>query len=655
MGQVRKQKKSDGKRKEEEKNMDAAKILIVEDESIVALDIKRRLVKLGYDVAAVVATGEEAIEKAEETSIDLVLMDISLPGDIDGIEAAKRIQERFDIPVVYLTAHSDKATLERAIVTEPLGYIVKPFDKKTLYAAIEMAIYKHRMNVRIKERDENFKNLAESTRDGILIATADGSYVYANRRATEITGYSASQLLKICLGELVDFDENGRLSENWLDETFVHKRSEKTIEREIGTITLEMTATKTIWQGQPAVLVLLGDISQVKRAEEERDRLLAYMEEARKMEALGTLAGGIAHDFNNILSIILGFTELAMLELADESTAYPKLERVIHGCLRASDVVRQIMTFSHLTGGDLKPVRLSPIIRETLRLLRLSIPSTIEIREYIALESDVVLADLAQINQVFINLCNNAVYAMREKGGVLEVMLEEVEIDEGAGMSIPGLEPGHFIRLTVADTGHGMGSQLMKRIFEPYFTTKDVGEGTGMGLAVAHGIVGVHGGAITVRSEPGKGAAFHVYLPKSEREVSEDIKPAELTPTGHERILFVDDEVDVIDMVKQMLEYLGYQVVEKSNGYEALELFKADPEQFDMVITDMVMPNMTGTELVKEILKIRPDISIIILTGYLERISEEEADAIGIDAVLKKPVVMDEIARTVRKVINGVL
>jgi CheY-like chemotaxis protein len=312
------------------------------------------------------------------------------------------------------------------------------------------------------------------------------------------------------------------------------------------------------------------------------------------------------------------------------------------------------MTFSHLVGGDLKPVRISPIIKETLRFLRSSIPSTVEIRENIALESDVVLADLAQINQVFINLCKNAVYAMREKGGILEVMLEEVEINEGAGMSIPGLDPGHFIKITVADTGCGMGAHLMKRIFEPYFTTKDAGEGTGMGLAVAHGIVGVHGGAITVRSEPGKGAAFHVYLPKSEKEAGEDIKPAELTPTGHERILFVDDEADVVDMSKQMLEYLGYQVVEKGSGLEALELFKADPGQFDMVIADMVMPNMTGTELAREISKIRPDIYIIILTGYLERVCEEEIDAIGIDAVLRKPVVMDELAQTVRNVINGV-
>jgi PAS domain S-box-containing protein len=655
MGKVNKKNMSDGKSETEEKNKEAAKILIVEDESIVALDIKRRLIKLGYDVAAVVATGGEAIEKVKETSIDLVLMDILLPGEIDGIEAAKRIYGRFDIPVVYLTALSDKATLERALVTEPFGYIVKPFDKKILYTTIEMAIYKHRMKVKIKEKDENFRNLAENTRDGILIATADGSHVYANQHATEITGYSASQLLNICLDELVDFDDNGRINENWLDEKFVYKRTEKTIRKESRTITLEITATKTIWQGQPAVLVLLGDISQFKRAEEERDRLLAYMEQARKMEALGTLAGGIAHDINNILSIIIGFTELAMIELPGESSIYLKLEKVIMSCLRASNVVKQIMTFSHLTGGDLKPVRISPIIKETLRLLRFSIPSTIEIREYITLESDVVLADLAQINQVFINLCNNAVYAMREKGGVLEVILKEVEIEEGNDMLIPGLAPGRFIKLTVTDTGHGMEAQLMKRIFEPYFTTKDVGEGAGMGLAVAHGIVGVHNGAITVQSEPGKGAAFNVYLPESEEEVSPEILSAVPSPTGHERILFVDDEVDVIDMGKQMLEYLGYQVVEKSNGLEALELFKADPEQFDMVITDMVMPNMTGTELAREILKIRPDTSIIILTGYLERINEEEFENIGIDAVLRKPVVMDEIAQTVRKVIDGVL
>jgi len=296
----------------ENKLEELTKIFIVEDEGIVVADIKQLLLNLGYDVVGVVSTGEQAIEKIEENPINLILMDISLEGEMDGIEAAKRIQRRLDVPIIYLTAHSDKKTLERAKVTDPFGFIVKPFDKPTLHTSIEMAIYKHRMKKKLEEKDETFRNLAENAVAGILIAAADGSHVYANQRAVELTGYTPSQLLDLCLPEFIAADENCKNKGNRLDETFFPKRCGITINREDkGTVTLEMTGTKTSLHGQPAVLMMLHDVTLLKQAETERDLLLAQREHARKMEALGTLANGVAHHINNILTIILGFTELA--------------------------------------------------------------------------------------------------------------------------------------------------------------------------------------------------------------------------------------------------------------------------------------------------------------------------------------------------------
>jgi PAS domain S-box-containing protein len=635
--------------------VDAKKILIVEDETIVALDIERKVARSGYEVVGNVTSGEAAIDKVKKTHPDLILMDISLEGDIDGIEAAERIQRHFDIPIIYLTAHSHPQTLERAKITEPYGYIVKPFERRSLHATMEMALYKHHMKVKLKEKDENFSNLAENASDGILMATVDGSYVYANRRATELTGYNVSQLLNVCFNRPLEHDKNGKGSENWLDEASFPQKKEITIEQEEkATISLEMTGTKTIWHGQPAVLVLLRDITQLKRTDEERKRLQAYLDQARKMEALGTLAGGIAHDFNNLLSIILGFTELVMADLPGENPNRSMLKKVFDGCLRAKDVVKQILTFSRPDDVDLKAVKISPIIREALKFLRSSIPTNIDIQLDIKAESDVVAADPVKINQVIINICNNACCAMKEQGGVLEVILEEVNLTEPA--LIPGhrLNPGLYVRLTIGDTGPGMEPWVMQRIFEPYFTTKNVGEGTGMGLAVVHGIVKKHGGAVTVQSEPGKGSTFQVYFPVTEEEaiVGKDITRPGFIPKGHERILFVDDEEAVGDIVKHMLEHLGYQVVVKFNGLEALELFKSDPDQFDMVITDMIMPKMNGTELAKEILNIKPGFPVIICTGFSEKVCEQELQSLNIESLLLKPLIRQEVAQIIRKTLD---
>jgi len=383
----------------------------------------------------------------------------------------------------------------------------------------------------------------------------------------------------------------------------------------------------------------------------EQIELQRQLRQTQKMEAIGTLAGGIAHDFNNILTAILGYTEIAMDDLAEGSRTHQSLEQVFNAGYRAKDLVRQILTFSRQNEQERQPVRISRIVKEALNFLRASLPSTIAIRQKITSDSALVMADPTQIHQVLMNLCSNAAHAMRETGGILEVSLAAVNLDPGA--SDPGLRHGPYVNLTVRDTGHGMKREVMERIFDPYFTTKKAGEGTGMGLSVIHGIVRGYDGAIRVHSEPGAGTSFDVLIPRidhaPDRKEEEGCEPL---PTGTERILLVDDEEVIVEMEQLMIERLGYQVTARTGSLEALETFRADPGRFDLVLTDQTMPHMTGAELCRELLEIRPDIPIILCTGFSDLITPEKAEAMGIGAFIGKPLVRREIARTIRKLLD---
>jgi C4-dicarboxylate-specific signal transduction histidine kinase len=394
------------------------------------------------------------------------------------------------------------------------------------------------------------------------------------------------------------------------------------------------------------------DITERKIAEEEKTKLQSQLQQVQKMESMGTLAGGIAHDFNNILGIIVGNTELAMDDVPEWNPARHNLEEIRTASIRARDVVKQILAFSRQTPQEMKPVRIIPIIKESLKLLRSSIPSTIEIHQNISSESDTVRADLTQINQVLINLCTNAIHAMGEKGGVLEVSLENILLDAGSAKHYHGLSSGKYVRLTVRDTGHGVEPKVLKRIFDPYFTTKRVGEGSGMGLSVVHGIIKSHGGSISVNSEPGKGTVFHVLFPCIEDNPEPNVEIALEISRGHESVLFVDDEKAMVDAIQPMIERLGYKVTARTSSVEGLEAFRANPDRFDLVITDFTMPNMTGMELAKELFKLRSDIPIILCTGYSEHLNEDIAKRSGICAFVVKPVVLNEIANTIRKVLD---
>ena len=384
-----------------------------------------------------------------------------------------------------------------------------------------------------------------------------------------------------------------------------------------------------------------------------RKNLETQLRQVQKMEAIGTLAGGIAHDFKNILGVIIGCTELSMVKTPESSEARIYLSKVLEAGKRATKLVNQILTFSRQSESEIKPIYLGRIVKETLKFIRATLPATIEIREVINTETGVALADPTQVHQVLMNLCTNAAHAMRPHGGVLEVGLTEVDLpSEDTGK--PGdskLQP--YIELCILDTGHGMTAETLERIFDPFFTTKPVGEGTGLGLSVVHGIVKKHNGLISVKSEPGKGSVFRIYFPRIDiRLLSVEDKQTVEFSKGAERILLVDDEQLLVDTLKEMLKDLGYFVTATNRSLNAHEMFRADPKAFDVVMTDLTMPDMTGIDLAREINRIDPHMPIILCTGFSELIQPDQARAAGIREILFKPVVRSQLSVAVRKALE---
>ena len=395
----------------------------------------------------------------------------------------------------------------------------------------------------------------------------------------------------------------------------------------------------------------LAGIIMRRHVEKEKINLQRQIQQTHKMESVGTLAGGIAHDFNNILFPVLGYTEMLLTDIPEDSPWRDSLKGIYAGALRAKTLVKQILTFSRQDKNEMILMKIQPIIKEALKLIRATIPTTIEIKQNIDVDCGVIKADPIQIHQIVMNLSTNAYHAMEKEGGVMEVGVKEIQFGE-YDILTPDMIPGPYVCLTISDTGRGMDKELSQKIFDPFFTTKEIGKGTGMGLSVVHGIVNSMGGTIHVYSEPGKGTKFNVYFPGEKKFLQEQIKHYKTPIKGRrEHILLVDDEESIIIMEKRMLERLDYQVTTCTSSLEALEAFRAQPDKFDLVITDMAMPNMPGDKLSAELIKIRPDISILICTGFSETMSEEKAVSLGIKGFLLKPIVMQDLAQKIREVI----
>jgi two-component system cell cycle sensor histidine kinase/response regulator CckA len=517
-----------------------------------------------------------------------------------------------------------------------------------------------RLEIQVEERanqvqalEKQYRNLFEESKDVVFITSPDGKLVELNPAGIELLGYRSKEEI-FGIGSVLNLyynpedrvvfrekiESQGYVKD--LEITFKHKDGHPIV----GQITANLVRDK-----QGNITGYRGIIRDMTRQKELEHRLI----QAQKMEAIGTLAGGIAHDFNNILAVIIGHAELMREELAEGSRMRKSAEQIVITSERGAELVKQILAFSRQSKRKREPIKLNTILQESLRLLRSILPSTIEICQDIRATSAYVLADPTQIHQIMMNLGTNALHAMREKGGILEVSLEEVDLDAEAAKTYHDINPGLYLKLTVSDTGHGMTPEVIKRIFEPYFTTKKTGEGTGMGLAVIHGIVKSCGGDIAVHSEPGKKTSFDVFLPCFREKRKEDRK-TRLTreiPRGSERILLVDDETALADVGTQVLERLGYHVVGKSNAIEALETFRQDPHQFDLVISDLTMPHLTGFQLAEKIKQIKPGIPIILCSGFTSDATKKQIRDSGVNDFITKPINKTELARVVRKVLDN--
>ena len=897
--------------------MTTATLLIVEDDGILAANLMDIVNRLGYGVLGPVATGEEAIALLREHPADLVLMDIELAGEMNGIETAAIISGFVDIPVVFLTGFSHEPLLEQAKVTAPYGYLIKPVPERELAATLAMSLHRHALDRQLRksqaalaESEAKYRLLFENSPLGIFRTTLDGrallvnaemarmvgcdspevairdftnlsrqlyvepgkreefvnllrthgevrNFEYQGRKkngdriwismnarlsaydktemhdgpvidgfviditerknaeealqkseqwhrryllssplgifsvdlqgrftqinpaASQLSGYEEHELLNMSIADLhfkddaatglrhfqtalqrgrfqgempfrtktgerrwwaitavklsddrvlgfcnditerrraeeelrmsetryrelvenansiiLRMDSEGRLSFfNEYAQLFFGYAAENVLGRSVvGTIVPETdsagrdlkamiadigqrpelyasnenenmrrdgTRVWVAWTNKPfyneagevnEILCIGNDITERKQAEEEKRQLQAQLLHAQKLEAIGTLAGGIAHDFNNILAAVIGYADMARENAAEGTMMAKDLNQILKAGHRAKDLVKQILAFSRQTKTEASILYPAVIVKEVVKLLRPSLPSTIAIESVIDQQAGPVLIDPTQLHQILMNLCTNAFHAMEEKGGALSLSLKKVSFD--ASTLPTAASPGDYIELAVGDNGTGIPEDVRHRIFDPFFTTKGAGKGTGMGLSIIHGLVGASNGFIVVDSTPGQGSVFRVYLPVVEDDNQAEGKDTEPAPRGSEHILFVDDETILAEMAKMMLEQLGYRVTVRSNSLEALTTFQNHPDLFDLVITDQTMPGMTGMDLARRLLRLRPDLPVILCTGYSALISKEEASAHGIREFALKPLTRKDMALLIRKVLN---
>lgn len=510
----------------------------------------------------------------------------------------------------------------------------------------------------LRESEEKHRILVEESSDPIFSINKKGQYTFVNSAFARVIGKPAVELIGKTIWDLYEGEEaDKRFSAvKQCYETEMTKTIEVCVPSLKGKLFFLTTFTPIRnFEGRVLSIICYSkDITGLKQAEKEKIELEAQLQQARRMEIIGTLAGGIAHDFNNILFPIMGNTEMLMEDIPKNSPFQPSLDAIYSATLRARDLVKQILTFSRQDTSESKLIKIQPIIKEALKLIRSTIPATIEIKMDIHPSCGIIKADPTHIHQVVMNLATNAYHAMEDAGGELKVTLEQAEIAEPE--LFRGMKEGTYACLTMADTGIGIDKDLTERIFEPFFTTKDKNKGTGMGLSVVHGIVKASGGYIYVSSKTGRGTEFKIFLPVIKGNSKEqDIKSNQVITGGKERILLVDDEESIITIEKQMLEHLGYQVSSYTSSIEALEAFKTNPDSFDMVITDMAMPKIPGDKLAFELNKIRTDIPILLCTGYGEIMSDEKALLIGINGFLMKPVMMSEFSVKIRAILDNAL
>ena len=626
-------------------------ILIVEDDGIIAKDIQNTLEGLGYAVAAITSNAEGAIEKAAETQPDLVLMDIMLEGDMDGVEAAEQIRDRFGIPVVYLTAHADEKTLHRAKTTGPYGYILKPFNEMELHTNIEIALYKSGLEKKLKENEQLLATTLRSIGDAVITTDVNGSVTFMNPVAESLTGWRQKDAVRRPLKDVFNIiDEH--TGEQIEDPVTRVLRDGVAVGLANNTVLIAKDGTKRSIDDSGApikdckgnimgVVLVFRDITEKRRAERE-------LLKADKLESLGVLSGGIAHDFNNILTSILGNISIAKMFAKPGDKIFERLEEAENDCMRARVLTQKILTFSR--GGA--PIMKTAFISELLRDSASFALSGSNVRCEFSIPDDLwrVEVDEGQIAQVISNLIINASQAM-PGGGVINLLAENIVVDERQG--IP-LNNGRHVKISVTDHGIGISKEHFQQIFDPYYTTKR--GGSGLGLAIAYSIVKRHNGYIDVKSIPGKETTFSIYLPASPKEALAEKESGEKIRGGKGKILVMDDEKMIRDVVGDMLGILGYEAEFAKDGAEAVELYKKAEQSvrpFDAVIMDLTVPGgMGGKEAVRKLAEIDPEVKAIVSSGYSDDPVMADFRKYGFSNVVAKPYNIKELGDALYEVLK---
>ena len=636
--------------------MTPTNILVVDDEKIIAKGIEKRLKGMGYAVAGLIATGEQAVELAMEHPPDLVLMDINLGAGMDGIEAANLIRRRANVPVVFLTAHSDNATLQRAKLTEPFGFISKPYEDKDLQTAIEIGLYKHKMERRLRENEQWLAATLGSIDEGVIATDEKGRVRFLNALAERLTGWTQADALGRDVREVLHIvDEKTREPVPNPALQALEKGEPVTLSDD--TILIDKGAReRPIDDSAAPIRDVNGRMSGavlVFRDITERRRLEEHLRQALKMEAIGRLAGGIAHDFNNIMTVIITCGEL-LLRNAVEAEARPEfLRQIISSGERAALLTGQILAFSRKQVLVPCVLSLNNVIGDMGGMLQRLIGTHIEYITDPAPDLGNVKADPTQLGQVILNLVVNARDAM-PSGGLLVLSTSNTVLDERTTERYPDVKPGRFAMMTVKDTGCGMSQDVLAYAFEPFFTTKGVGKGTGLGLASVYGIVNQSGGHIEVSSEVGIGTTFRVYLPLVDKPQPEPIREVERREyTGHETILLVEDEDSVRRLTRTVLQQLGYTVLEASDGLEAVTISESHRGPLHLLITDLMMPQLCGRQVAARFAVSHPDTKVLFMSGYTEDIIVHQGVDSATASFLQKPFNLDALARKVRETLDA--
>jgi PAS domain S-box-containing protein len=630
--------------------MAKAGILIVEDERIIAMDIKHSLLNLGYDVVGMAASGEDAIIQAGESDPDLVLMDIMLQGEIDGIEAAEQIRQRYNIPMVYLTAYANDTILERAKITQPFGYVLKPFRETELHSNIEIALYRHEMEKKLQCREHWLTATLRSISDGIIATDVSGQIIFMNPVAELLTGWQLGDAMGQDVSNVFQIvDEISRQPIEPVNLNVLQNQNlsippapHLLLSRDAGERVIDHRVAPIV-DGEGRIIgqiFLFRDIT-------ERRRLEAELLRADKLDSIGTMAGGIAHEFNNLLTVIWANIILASLDADSKATVIARLTHAQKSCMQAQGLTQQLLTFSK-GGGPIK--NLLTIEKFLLNAISSSSNPLISIDTFIPENLWLVEIDENQITQVIHNLISNAEQAMPQ-GGTITITAENITIQDISNFP---LGVGNYLKIAVQDQGPGIPKKYLDKIFDPFFTTKN--KATGMGLTVAYAIVKNHSGYLTVESELGMGTAFSLYLPATLPPV-EPARTAEdrLIP-GKGKILLMDDDEMILDVIGLMLEKLGYEVGLAKNGAEALELFKQAwlaKEPFDAVILDSKVPGgMGGLETLTKMLEINPEVRAIISSGYSQDLIMSDYKKYGFIDVLPKPYRITKLSETINNILT---